>query len=258
MSVTPGCDVAPVGIRRLRRGLIAHIRAAERAAGSERAGSPAAARLELAVTDNRSTMITVRREPGRYRLRLHRMFVHAGPEIVAALGRYVARNERAASAELSAFIDAHQHHIDEHRSRAPRVTAAREPAAPVLLSRGQAHDLQSIFDALNARYFGGGIAARIAWASRRGHSARSLLLGSYAVEDRLIRIHPTLDRAIVPRFYVEWIVYHEMLHQKHPIPIVAGRRCFHTQEFRAEERLFDDYERAVRWEHQNQHRLLLY
>lgn len=257
MSVTPGCDAAPVGIRRLRRGLIAHIRAAERAAGCERAGSPAAARLELAVTDNHSTMITVRREPGRYRLRLHRMFVHAGPEIVAALGRYVARNERAASAELSAFIDAHQHHIQERTPRAPRPVPL-SPVVPVLLARGQAHDLQSIFDALNVRYFGGRIAARIAWGSRRGRSARSLLLGSYAVEDRLIRIHPTLDRAIVPRFYVEWIVYHEMLHQKHPIPIVDGRRCFHTQEFRAEERLFDDYERAVRWEHQNQHRLLLY
>ena len=43
-------------------------------------------------------------------------------------------------------------------------------------------------------------------------------MGSYSVEDRLIRIHPTLDRPDVPRYYVAWIVYHEMLHQSTAFP----------------------------------------
>ena len=81
-------------------------------------------------------------------------------------------------------------------------------------------------------------------------------MGSYAVEDRLIRIHPLLDRPFVPRYYVEWIIYHEMLHERHPIPLVAGRRCFHPPAFLAEEQLFEDVDRASRWERQNAHRLL--
>jgi hypothetical protein len=78
------------------------------------------------------------------------------------------------------------------------------------------------------------------------------------VEDALIRIHPTLDRREVPEYFLAWIVYHEMLHQKHSIPVIAGRRRFHTREFLAEERLFDDYERAQAWQQQNLRWLLLY
>lgn len=129
-----------------------------------------------------------------------------------------------------------------------------------LRTRGAHHDLRILFDSLNARYFRGQIGAGITWGRRlrsglpRPH--RSVKMGSYAVEDRLIRIHPLLDRPFVPRYYVEWIIYHEMLHERHPIPLVAGRRCFHPPAFLAEEQLFEDVDRASRWERQNAHRLL--
>ena len=83
-------------------------------------------------------------------------------------------------------------------------------------------------------------------------------MGSYSVEDRLIRIHPTLDSSDVPRYYLAWIVYHEMLHQKHGIPELGGRRCYHPPSFLAEERLYDEYERAHRFELQYRQRLLMY
>ncbi len=57
---------------------------------------------------------------------------------------------------------------------------------------------------------------------------------------------------------MEWIVYHEMLHQKHDIPIIGGRRIFHTEAFMAEEATFEHYERAVRWERDNLDRILHY
>src|SRR5262245_61696438 len=68
-------------------------------------------RLALAVTDNRHTMISVRREKGFYRLRVHRMFLDAGDEVACALARYVNHNDRDASACLGRFIDANQHSI---------------------------------------------------------------------------------------------------------------------------------------------------
>ena len=35
-----------------------------------------------------------------------------------------------------------------------------------------------------------------------------------------------------------------MLHLKHPVTVRAGRRCVHSREFQAEERLFPELEQA--------------
>lgn len=200
------------------------------------------ATLTLVFTDNRYTMISVRRDAARraYRLRVHHMFADAPPEVTRALARYVRHNDRDASRLLGEYIDAHQHRVRPRRDRA----GAR------CVTRGAHHDLQAIFDDLNRRYFGGAIDARITWGarSRRRRRRNSIKMGSYSVEDRLIRIHRTLDRAFVPRFFVEWIVYHEMLHQVHEAPIVKGRRRFHTPAFLADEARFERYDEARAWE----------
>jgi predicted metal-dependent hydrolase len=241
--------------QRLRRRLIAHIHRAHTHAKD--------AQIDLSLTDNQCTMISVRREPGRYRLRLHHMFAEAGPDIVAALGRYVIRAERSASAVLGEFITANQEQIERARPAPVPSLRAMPARSPRGSAQGYHHDLRRLFHRLNADYFGGTIRADITWGQRRRPTAhlrchKSLQLGSYSVEDALIRIHPTLDRREVPEYYLAWIIYHEMLHQKHGIPIVAGRRRFHTPEFLAEERLFDDYERAHLWQQQNLRWLLLY
>jgi predicted metal-dependent hydrolase len=215
------------------------------------------ARLALAVTDNRYTMISVKREKGLYRLRLHHMFLDAEPEVVRALGKYVARNDRDASRLLGHFIDINQRKIRRQRRH------LRRPPAVTIETRGEVHDLQDIYDDLNLRYFADCIDARITWGQRNPPGAKrrrrnSIKMGSYSVEDRLIRIHPSLDRMFVPREFVEWIVYHEMLHQKHDIPIIGGRRIFHTEEFMAEEASFEHYEDARQWERDNLDRLLHY
>ena len=125
------------------------------------------------------------------------------------------------------------------------------------------HDLQLIFEALNARYFGGAIQAMITWGPRlspqlRGRQRRTLKMGSYCVEDRLIRIHPSLDRPSIPRDFLAWIVYHEMLHQKHAMPLRGGRRQFHTPAFLADEARYEHYEAARLWEREHLDLLLSY
>ena len=208
-------------------------------------------RLALAVTDNRYTMISVRREKGPlYRVRLHHMFLAAPPQVTRALARYIAVNDAIASRDLGAFIDDHQGTI--------RRATRRQPPLPTVETLGEIFDLQEVYDALNRRYFDERIEARITWGTRSQKRRRrtSIKMGSYSVEDRLIRIHPALDRRFVPRYFLEWIVYHEMLHQVHDIPVVGGRRQFHTPEFLAEERGFEHYERARLWERQNLDRIL--
>jgi hypothetical protein len=209
-------------------------------------------RLALAITDNQYTMISVKRERGPlYRVRLHHMFVQAPPVLGRTLARYIALNDANASRELGEYIDRNQESIR-------RITRRRTTPVTVV-TKGVVFDLQDAFDDLNRRYFAGRIQATITWGARggkRGRRRNSIKMGSYSVEDRLIRIHPALDRRFVPRWFLDWIIYHEMLHQVHDIPVVDGRRQFHTPEFLSDERQFEHYHRARVWERENLDRIL--
>jgi hypothetical protein len=205
--------------------------------------------LELRLTNNHYSMISVRRKSDGYRLRLHRMFVGAEPRVVRALARYVVHNDRRASSLLGEFIEDHQHIIRQQ---------TRRPRNLTLRTQGRHHDLQAVFNRLNGERFGGTLDARITWgpATVRRHRRRSIKMGSFAVEDRVIRIHPALDQECVPEYFVAWIVFHEMLHGKHEVKRENGRRRFHTEAFLAEERTFPEYQRACAWEKANLDRLL--
>jgi len=212
--------------------------------------------VRVTLTDNRYTMISVRRQPRghgqrSYDVRLHCMFADADPVITRALARYIAENDRDASRVLGDFIDANQ---DVVRGR------ARKSPTQVILTAGDHHDLREIYDDLNARYFGNTIEAAITWGARTGRPRRrtSIKMGSYSVEERLIRIHRSLDRAFVPRFFVEWIVFHEMLHQVHDIKVKNGRREFHSKAFLADEARFARYAEARAWERAHLDALLTY
>lgn len=208
--------------------------------------------LEVIFTDNRYTMISVRRDPKQreYRLRVHHMFADAEPGVTRALAHYICSNDGRASRLLGAYIDEHQHRVRPRRARAPIRCE----------TGGKVFDLREIFDDLNRRYFDGGIDARITWGARTRRRLRrnSIKMGSYAVEDRLIRIHRTLDRRCVPPYFIEWIVYHEMLHQVHDAALVKGRRRYHTPAFNADEARFDRYPEARAWERANIDKLLDY
>lgn len=213
--------------------------------------------IRITLTDNRYTMISVRRTPPRglrgrhYDVRLHLMFADADPVITRSLARYVADNDRDASRILGEFIDGNQGQV--------KGRARRTPTA-IIVTAGDQHDLRQIYDEVNARYFDNKIEAAITWGPRTGQPRRrnSIKMGSYSVEDRLIRIHRSLDRALVPRFFVEWIVFHEMLHQVHDIKVKNGRREFHSKAFMSDEARFDRYAEARAWERTHLDALLTY
>jgi len=109
--------------------------------------------------------------------------------------------------------------------------------------QGDCYNLDDIFNALNERHFGGQLGRpRLSWSRT---TARALL-GHYDPAHHAIVVSRIFDRPGVPRFLVEYILYHEMLHIKHPVLHRRARRCFHSAEFRAEERRFPQYREAKR------------
>jgi len=203
-------------------------------------------RVRLTVHDNRSTMVSFRRGPGEIHYRVHHMFLGAPDDVLSALAAFAGPMRgggRARRRDAGSRIDAFVKHNRE------RIAA---PRADRLQPRGRAHDLQAIYDRLNAAHFGGAIEARIGWgAVRGGRRRRTVKTGVYVQDARIIRIHPTLDRPEVPDFYVATVVFHEMLHQAIPARELNGRRIVHGLDFRRRERAYPDYLRAKAWEERN-------
>ena len=107
------------------------------------------------------------------------------------------------------------------------------------LQGGQGHhyDLDTIFEELNQRFFNGLMGRpQMSWSP--GRTRR--ILGHYDPAHNAILISRIFDHPAVPRYALEYIVYHEMLHLKHPVKLRGSRRCVHSREFQAEEKLFPE------------------
>ena len=211
-----------------------------------RAGSPLS--MRLTITDNRRTMISLRRGRQFIEVRLHHMFLEADALTHDALSRYLFQSDASAAQQIGRFIDRHRERIRREAVQRPR--RVRE--------RGMHHDLAEVYRTINRRYFDDSVDARITWSRdpQPTRTRRSIKLGSYTARERLIRVHPALDAAFVPRFFVEYIVYHEMLHQVLPPKRQRGRRDLHGPAFKAREREFEHYAMALSWERDNLDRLL--
>ena len=59
-----------------------------------------------------------------------------------------------------------------------------------------------------------------------------------------IRIHPLLDQAFVPRWFLKYVLYHEMLHSVVPTNLCGTEGGVFTEEFNRRERQFRGYHRA--------------
>jgi hypothetical protein len=200
----------------------------------------------LSITDNRHSIITHRVQRGMLLARVHHMFLDAPSYVVDALVRYVTRGDREASATLGDYIDANGFRL------------ARRKRNASLTTRGKHHDLLSLFEDLNRRHFDGSVNAVITWGKRPTArvNRKTIKLGSYSAVDRLIRVHPSLDRTWVPRYFVAYIVYHEMLHHVIPGSRGLGRINLHPPEFKERERHFRHFDRAIAWEKRHVARLL--
>jgi hypothetical protein len=137
--------------------------------------------------------------------------------------RYVASHDIAAKARLVRQIRGRKH---------------------IHSASGHHYHLDEIFEDLNRRFFHGLMGRpQLTWS--RDHARNRL--GHYDPAHNAIVISRLFDHPRVPRFVVEYIVFHEMLHLKHPVKLRGSRRCVHSREFMAEEKVFPELDSAQRF-----------
>jgi hypothetical protein len=191
--------------------------------------------ITLTLTENATSLISVKAAGRHLNVRLHRIFLHAGPDVLEEVGRFL-KERKGKTPLIRDYIKRHAHELPEKRPRQERLCAT-----------GRYYDLEEIFRELNRVYFNDNVTAAITWGHKRRSVARKKTLGSYSSQANIIRISPDLDRKTTPRYVVEHVVHHEMLHAYLGAKVINGRKCFHYREFRDREKAFRDYEKAVAW-----------
>jgi len=109
-------------------------------------------------------------------------------------------------------------------------------------AKGDHYDLDEVFEALNLRFFHGLLGRpMLTWSEHRAKR----LLGHYDAAHNTIVVSRVFDRPSSPRYAIEYLLYHEMLHLKHPVRARGLRRCIHSREFKAEEARFPQLAEAL-------------
>src|ERR1700689_2946450 len=132
----------------------------------------------------------------------------------------------------------------------PRLKKVFKRKPPQLRPLGGHYDLNTIYDDLNASYFGSKLDLGITWfGSAQRKARRHRKLGLYCFQSKVVKIHRLLDQPHFPPYFISYVVYHEMLHSVCP-PVKAkrGRYQIHHPDFKKREKQFAQYAAAKRWE----------
>jgi hypothetical protein len=128
-----------------------------------------------------------------------------------------------------------------------------EPRRQIYLSRsrnlsfrakGMSRDLEAVFSYVNSFYFRDELdRPDLAWL-RESPKSR---IGLYHPPLRILAVNRILDSDRIPRYVLEFVMYHELLHDT--VEQIEGpfRRTVHTKDFRLKEREFTRYDEAQKW-----------
>jgi predicted metal-dependent hydrolase len=187
---------------------------------------------------------TIRLREGKLLVRLSDLLEGAPEAVLRAIAHILLAKmyrkpiEKEHSTRYRRYVASHDIRTKAHLVRQMRGRKRIDTA------QGRTYNLEAIFEDLNSRFFYGLLARpQMTWS--RDHARNSL--GHYDPAHNAIVVSRVFDHPHVPRYAVEYIVYHEMLHLKHPVKLRGSRRCVHSEEFQAEENLFPELEKAKRF-----------
>lgn len=197
--------------------------------------------VQLHLTDNRRRMVSARnRGRGVVEVRLQRIFLDSLPEVLDEIASLLSgrRTDRAA---LRRFVN---ERFEEQAAIAPRCEPSPER------TRSSHHDIASYAAEINRIYLNGRSTARVVWGRRSSRrSRRSIRFACYDPERNLVIMNRKLDNPAIPAYFVEYVLFHELLHEVLGIgERKDGRRDIHGSLFKLMESTFPDHEKARRYE----------
>jgi hypothetical protein len=188
-----------------------------------------------------SLVLTIRRREDVVYVRFSDLLRRASrPVLEGAAALLLSRlYRRRAAAELTApYLEYARSH--RTRSRIHNMRRSRVPARAANPT-GRHFDLEQLFTRLNAKYFDGKLQQPHMGWSRRGWRRQ---FGCYDPGPNQILLNRRMDRRGVPQFAVEYVLFHEMLHVKHPTRRSGCSLVSHSPKFRQEEKRFAEFEKA--------------
>jgi len=187
---------------------------------------------------------TIRLREGRLLVRVSDLLEGAPEHVLKAIAHILVAKmyrkpvDREHAARYRRYVTA------QHMSRKAHLVRQIRGKKRIVSPRGNIYDLETIFEELNLKFFHGLLARpQMTWSSEWARNR----LGHYDPAHNAIVVSRVFDHPRVPRLVVEYIVYHEMLHLKHPVRVRGSRRCVHPPEFQADERMFPRLEEAKRF-----------
>ena len=184
---------------------------------------------------------TIRLREGRLLVRLSDLLEGAPDGVLRAIAHILLAKmyrqpiDRGYAARYRKYVASHDIVRKAHLVRQMRGRKMLRSA------RGHFYDLDAVFEDLNTSFFHGLMARpRMSWSQTKTRR----ILGHYDPAHNTIIISRIFDHPAVPRYVLDYIVYHEMLHLKHPVKLRGSRRCVHSAEFQAEEKLFPRADQA--------------
>ena len=197
--------------------------------------------LEVKFRRFTSLNTTIRLREGRLIVRLSDLLEHA-PESVHQAIAHILLAKLYRKPITPALADRYRRYTQSEAvsRQAERIRQVRGRKR-ISTAQGRLYNLEEVFESVNRAFFHGLLGRpTLTWSA---HVARRML-GHYDAAHNTIVVSRVFDRPDTPRFAIEYLLYHEMLHLKHPVRVRAGRRCVHSREFQAEERLFPQLEQA--------------
>jgi predicted metal-dependent hydrolase len=197
--------------------------------------------LEIKFRRFTSLNTTIRLREGRLFVRLSDLLEHA-PESVHEAIAHILLAKLYRKPIAAAYADRYRRYTQSEAvsRQAERIRQTRGRKR-ISSAQGRVWDLEEVFESLNRKFFHGLMGRpTLTWSA---HVAKRML-GHYDSAHNTIVVSRIFDRPGTPRYAIEYLLYHEMLHLKHPVRVRAGRRCVHSREFQAEERLFPEHELA--------------
>lgn len=187
---------------------------------------------------------TIRLRNGTIFVRISEIFKNAPPEVHNALAvilvskilrRKVPPIANEIYGEYAANEDIRRQAFENKKEKGRKIITS---------SKGEIYDLEEIFYQMNDLYFDNKIPKpTLTWSARTTFRR----LGHHDAAHDTIVISKSLDDKKVPRYVVEFVVFHEMLHIFHPMKLQNGRRYHHTPVFRRDEKKFAFYNESENW-----------